>query len=331
MIIKLKKTSTALEKETFLKFLKENKIKFDGYNNYITILSSDTSLEKDIIMGFHGIEEIFDFPTPYKLASREFHPDNTIINIKGKTIGDGKLFIIAGPCSVDTKENLQLTLKEIKKDIQAMRGGAFKPRTSPYSFQGNGIDALKILNEVGHAEDVLVVSELMGIENIQEIASLVDILQVGARNMQNFPLLKEVGKLNKPVILKRGMGNSIEEWLLAAEYILKEGNPNVILCERGIRTFEKLTRNTLDISVIPLVKQLSHLPIIVDPSHATGRAELVEAVALASVAAGADGLIIEVHPNPSKALSDGEQSVTPSEFKKIMVKAHKIKKVISEI
>lgn len=256
----------------------------------------------------------------YVKASRKFHHDNTIIKIDKETIvGDKDLMIIAGPCSVESYEQLIEIANRVKKaGAKYLRGGVFKPRTSPYEFQGLGNEGLEILKRVREETGLKIVTEIMSVDDIDLFEKEVDIIQVGSRNMQNFDFLKRLGKVNKPILLKRGLAATIEEWLLAAEYIMNEGNPNVILCERGIRTYETTTRNTLDISAIPLIKKVSHLPIIVDPSHAAGIRWMIESLSKAAVAAGADGLIIEVHNNPDKALSDGAQSVTPDMFDNII-------------
>jgi 3-deoxy-7-phosphoheptulonate synthase len=255
----------------------------------------------------------------YKLASRMFHPESTVVQVGRLAIGDFTPIVIAGPCSVESRDQiLDIAQKVQKLGAHMLRGGAFKPRSSPYSFQGLGEIGLQFLSEAGQVTGLPVVSEVMDIENLSMICEYVDVLQIGARNMQNYPLLKAVGKTTKPVILKRGLAATIEEWLLSAEYILNEGNPNVVLCERGIRTFETYTRNTLDLNAVPVVKELSHLPIIVDPSHGTGVARYVSAMSLATVAAGADGLMLEVHTSPETALSDGQQSLTPDEFGHLM-------------
>jgi 3-deoxy-7-phosphoheptulonate synthase len=256
---------------------------------------------------------------PYKLASRMLHPDSTVVQVGRLAIGGSTPVVIAGPCSVENRDQILDIAQRVQKlGAHMLRGGAFKPRSSPYSFQGLGETGLQFLAEAGQATGLPVVSEVMDIENLSMICEYVDVLQIGARNMQNYPLLKAVGKTTKPVILKRGLAATIEEWLLSAEYILNEGNPNVVLCERGIRTFETSTRNTLDLNAVPVVKELSHLPIIVDPSHGTGVARYVSAMSLAAVAAGADGLMLEVHTSPETALSDGPQSLTPDEFGLLM-------------
>ena len=267
-----------------------------------------------------GVAEVIRISSPYKLAGRSFRPEGTIVRFpNGVAVGGEQVVVMAGPCSVENREQIFACAK-IVKDAGAdfLRGGAFKPRSSPYSFQGLGLDALKLLREAGDAHGLLVVSEVMEISQIELMMPYVDLFQVGARNMQNFNLLRELGDVRRPVLLKRGIAATIEELLLSAEYLLAGGNYDVILCERGIRTFETYTRNTMDISAIPVVKKLSHLPIVGDPSHGTGRRDKVPAMARATVAAGGDGLLIEVHPNPDKAMSDGAQSMFPDKFAELM-------------
>lgn len=271
------------------------------------------------IEGMKGVERTVSILQPFKLVSREFHPENTVINVDGVKIGGKEVVVIAGPCAVENEKQLMESAWIAKnRGAKILRGGAFKPRTSPYSFQGLEEEGLKLLAKARAETGLKVISEVVNPGDVNLVASYVDILQIGARNMQNFTLLREVGRLNKPVMLKRGMSATIEEWLMAAEYILAEGNHQVMFCERGIRTFETYTRNTMDISAVPLVKQLSHLPIIVDPSHATGKWSLVSSMSKAAVAAGADGLMIEVHNNPQKALSDGPQSLNDDNFACLM-------------
>lgn len=266
-----------------------------------------------------GVESVFPILKPYKLASREVKADNSVIEADGVAIGGPAIAIIAGPCSVESKEQICTTASLVKDSgANFLRGGAYKPRTSPYSFQGMEEDGLKLLASAKEVSGLPIVTEVMNPREIDLVTQYADIIQVGARNMQNFSLLKELGNINKPILLKRGMMNTIKEFLMSAEYILSEGNNQVILCERGIRTFETATRNTLDISCIPVLKKETHLPIIVDPSHATGHWEMVESMSRASIAAGADGLIIEVHPDPVKAFSDGPQSLKPEKFAKLM-------------
>ncbi|MDD5044636.1 MAG: 3-deoxy-7-phosphoheptulonate synthase [Candidatus Omnitrophica bacterium] len=279
---------------------------------------------------FPGVEKVMPVLAPYKLVSREFRQQNSVIDLgKGVKIGDKRITVMAGPCAVENRELLFKIAKEVKNaGAQVLRAGAFKPRTSPYSFQGLGEEGLKYLKEAGDELGMVTVSEVMDPRDVSLVAKYIDILQIGARNMQNFNLLKEVGLTKKPVLLKRGMSSTIKEWLMSAEYILAAGNFNVILCERGIRTFEDFTRNTLDISAVPAVKQLSHLPVVVDPSHAAGRWGLVAPLAKAAVASGCDGLIIEVHTAPEEAMSDGAQSLLPKKFTELMQELKKIAKVV---
>jgi 3-deoxy-7-phosphoheptulonate synthase len=266
-----------------------------------------------------GVHEVLRITEPYKLASRAFKPDGTIVAIDDVRVGGDEVIVMAGPCSVETEEQIFTSAAAVRRaGAKILRGGAFKPRSSPYSFQGLGEDGLKLLRAAANKESLKVVSEVMDVSQIDVVGRYSDIYQVGARNMQNFTLLRELGKTRKPVLLKRGIAATIEEWLLSAEYLLAGGNSDVILCERGIRTFESYTRNTLDISAIPVVKKLSHLPIVADPSHGTGRRDKVAPMARAAVAAGADGLVIEVHHNPDRALSDGAQSMYPAQFDRLM-------------
>jgi 3-deoxy-7-phosphoheptulonate synthase len=266
-----------------------------------------------------GVEQVIPVSKPYKLSSREFHPQDTIVNINNVAIGGNEIVVMAGPCAIESEEQLLATAQAVKAaGATVLRGGAFKPRTSPYDFRGLGETGLKILAAVGKENKMPVITEVMAPHDVDLVARYVDILQIGARNMQNFILLDEAGKIKKPVLLKRGLSSTIQEWLLATEYILNQGNEQVILCERGIRTFETYTRNTMDISSIPIIEKVSHLPIIADPSHATGKWYLVPPLALAAVAAGADGLLIEVHPNPDLALADGPQSLNFDSFRLFM-------------
>lgn len=266
-----------------------------------------------------GVEKTTPISKPYKLVSREFQPFDSVINVDGLKIGAGELSVMAGPCAVESMEQMMETALAVKAaGARVLRGGAFKPRTSPYAFQGMGEEGLNILAEVGQRTGLKIITEVMEPEQVDMVAAHADILQIGARSMQNFPLLREVGRVAKPVLLKRGMAATIDEWLMAAEYIMAAGNFNVILCERGIRTFETAVRNTLDLSAVPVAKRLSHLPVIVDPSHGTGKWYLVKPMAMAAVAAGADGVLIEVHPTPDTATSDGPQSLTLPNFRELM-------------
>lgn len=272
-----------------------------------------------------GVEKIVPIMKPYKLVSRELKEESSLVKVKNTVIGGSSLAVIAGPCAVENREQLLTTARRVRRaGADILRGGTFKPRTSPYSFQGLEVKGLELLAEASAETGLATVTEVVDEASLELALKYVDMVQVGARNMQNFRLLRMVGRSGKPVLLKRGLSATIEEWLMAAEYILSEGNENVVLCERGIRTFESATRNTLDLSAVPLVKRLSHLPVIADPSHATGDQRLVAPMARAAVAAGADGLLIEVHPEPCKALCDGPQSLTPEDFDSLMVEIRQV-------
>ena len=291
----------------------------------VGVIGDKTKLASMPIDALPGVEKSVEISKSYKLASREFHPANSVIDVAGIKIGDGTPVVMAGPCAVESKEQLFEAADIVKKaGAQFLRGGAYKPRTSPYAFQGLEVEGLKFLAEARERTGLRVVTEVTTVEAIDRVVEYADMLQIGARNMQNFGLLKEVGKCGKPVLLKRGLAATIDEWLNAAEYIMNAGNPNVVLCERGIRTYENYTRNTLDLSAVAAVKHLSHLPIIVDPSHGTGKWRMVKPMAFAAIAAGADGLMMEVHPNPAKALSDGPQSLTPENYAEVMDGVKKI-------
>jgi len=290
----------------------------DGVRSRIIGIAGDASaVDMDLVGSMEIVESVRRIREPYRAANRKYHPIDTVVEACGAKIGGGGFCAIAGPCSVETEEQICRIARELKEiGAQMLRGGAFKPRTSPYSFQGLGADGIALLLKAKAETGLPVVTEIMDLAQLDAFGDI-DVIQVGARNMQNFQLLKELGKTQKPILLKRGLSNTIEEWLMSAEYIMAGGNCDVILCERGIRTFETATRNTLDLSAIPVAKELSHLPIIVDPSHATGHAKYVESMSLAAVAAGADGLMIEVHDNPAAALCDGQQSITPEAFRKL--------------
>ena len=290
--------------------------KVQGVSYCILGLIGDTSeISTDQISAIESVDKIMRVQDPFKRANRLFHPEDTIIDVDGAKIGGGHLAIMAGPCSVEGEEQIINIARQVKgAGAQFLRGGAYKPRTSPYSFQGLREEGLKFLKAAKEETGLPIVTEVMSTQQVEIVAEYADILQIGTRNMQNFELLKEVGKANKPVLLKRGLSATIHEFLMSAEYIMSEGNEEVILCERGIRTFETYTRNTLDISAVPVIKKLSHLPIIVDPSHAAGRWDLVETLSKAAIAAGADGLMIEVHNDPENAFSDGEESLKPERF-----------------
>ncbi len=299
----------------------------------IGVLGNQGYVDDTAIRELPGVREVIHVSKPYKLVSRDFHPKPTIVEAGGVKFGDGHPpVLIAGPCSVESEEQMLAAARQVKKHgAQMLRGGAFKPRTGPHSFQGLGVEGLKYLHQAGVAEGLPVITEVMRIEQLETICRYADVLQIGARNMQNFDLLKEAGKSGHPILLKRGMCATIEEFLSAAEYILAEGNPSVILCERGIRTFEKATRNTLDLSVVPLIREMSHLPIIVDPSHATGRRNLVGPMAKAAIVVGAHGVMVEVHPDPDRALCDGAQSLTGDGFGKLVVELNRLQSLLEPV
>ncbi|HWS42545.1 MAG TPA: 3-deoxy-7-phosphoheptulonate synthase [Pseudoflavonifractor sp.] len=290
-----------------------------------TILGAEgdtAGLDEELLSQLPGVERVMRVSEPFKKANRKFHPDDTVVDIgRGVLIGGNRVTVIAGPCSVESKEQITGVARDVKASgALALRGGAYKPRTSPYAFQGLGTAGLDLLMEAREDTGLPIVSELMSTDQLPLFEERVDVIQIGARNMQNFDLLKKLGKTQKPVLLKRGLSSTIEEWIMSAEYILAGGNPNVILCERGIRTFETYTRNTLDLSAVLAAKRICHLPVLVDPSHACGKAWMVERMSLAAIAAGADGLIVEVHNDPKNALCDGAQSITPKEFDSLMGK-----------
>jgi 3-deoxy-7-phosphoheptulonate synthase len=295
----------------------------------IGVIGDERPVSDNTFRLLEGVEKVVRILTPYKLASRDFHPKDTVVPIDGVSVGAKRVTVMAGPCSVESREQILETGRLVKEaGATILRGGAFKPRTSPYSFQGLGATGLDLLVEARNTLGMPLVTEVMAPEQVPIMAELVDILQIGTRNMQNYALLHAVGASGKPVLLKRGMMSTIEELIMAAEYILSHNNDRVILCERGIRTFETATRNTLDLSAIPVLKQMTHLPVIVDPSHGTGNWEYVPAMSLAAVAAGADGLIVEVHPHPEKALSDGAQSLRPDRFSELMVRLRAVAQAV---
>lgn len=309
----------------------EAKVMEGAHQKIVGVIGDKTKLAATPLDAMHGVETTVAISKSYKLASREFHPAATVVDIRGIKIGDGTPVVMAGPCAVESREQLLETAEIIKEGgAQFIRGGAYKPRTSPYAFQGLEEEGLKYLAEAREKTGLAVVTEVTVVEAVDTVAAYADLLQVGARNMQNFGLLRAVGRAGKPVMLKRGLAATIDEWLNAAEYIMNEGNPNVILCERGIRTYETYTRNTFDVSAIPAIKHLSHLPIIADPSHGTGKWRMIKPVSLASIAAGADGLIIEVHPNPARALSDGPQSLTPENYSNLMASVQKLSRFMKD-
>ena len=334
MIITMKKSATKADIEHVMKQLKDKGLQIHesiGENlNVFGVVGDTSQVDPKRIEANKHVESVVRVSSPYKKASRMFHPEDTIVEVNGIHIGGKeKIVVIGGPCSVEGKDMICHIAHEVKDAGGVMlRGGAYKPRTSPYAFQGMGTEGILALAQARKQTGLPVVTELMSADKLDEFVEYVDVIQIGARNMQNFDLLKAVGKTNKPVLLKRGLANTIEEWIMSAEYILSEGNTNVMLCERGIRTFEPYTRNTLDLSVVPIIKKKTHLPIIIDPSHATGDWELVEAASLAAIAAGADGLIVEVHDHPDCAWSDGAQSLKPDNFKELIRKGKAIAGVI---
>jgi 3-deoxy-7-phosphoheptulonate synthase len=297
----------------------------------ICITGNKGPLDPSLFTRFEGVADAVPISQPYKLVSRELKPDPTIVTVRGVQVGGGSFCVMAGPCSVETREQVMATAEHVKKNgAHMLRGGAFKPRTSPYDFQGLKEEGLKILAEARDATNMPVITEVKDAETLPLVAEYADILQIGARNMQNFSLLERVGELGKPVMLKRGLSSTVKEWLMAAEYIVSRGNRNVILCERGIRTFETLTRNTLDLGVLPLLRSITHLPIIVDPSHGTGVAKAVTPLARAAAATGVDGIMVEVHPDPAKALSDGPQALTFPMFEEMMRDVRRIAEVMGQ-
>jgi 3-deoxy-7-phosphoheptulonate synthase len=297
----------------------------------IGVIGRGRPLDRDQLATMAGVQEVMAVSHPFKIASREYHPDDTLIPINGVVVGSPDLAIIAGPCSVESRQQIIETAFAVREaGATALRGGAFKPRSSPYSFQGLGVEGLEYLAEANEATGLPVVTEVMDPRLVPLVCQYANVLQIGARNMQNYTLLHAVGESQHPVLLKRGMSSTIEELLMAAEYILSHGNTRVILCERGIRTFEKYTRNTFDINAIPLLKQITHLPVIADPSHGAGRWELVEPVAMGAIAAGADGLLIEVHLDPENALSDGRQSLKPERFASMVTKLKQLAPIVGK-
>lgn len=337
MIIVIKPSTSDEQLNKFTSMLKNDyqvKVnKWDGVHSTVLGLIGDTTkIDIEYIDAQDIVESVKRVQEPYKKANRKFHPENSVIKINDEiSIGDGSLHIMAGPCSVESEEQIVGIAKDVKASgATLLRGGAFKPRTSPYAFQGLKAEGLDLLKSARKATGLPIVTEIMRASHIDMFEN-VDIIQVGARNMQNFELLKELGKTNKPILLKRGLSATIEEWLMSAEYIMAGGNNNVILCERGIRTYETFTRNTLDVSAVPIIKRLSHLPVVVDPSHASGKSWLVEPLAMAAVAAGADGLIIEVHNDPPHALSDGAQSLTPEQFDSVAKKVFALKDALNKM
>lgn len=333
MIITLKKEAPKQEVDKLLKKFENMDLQvtlIQGANYNVFGLVGDTSkVDEKSVLANPIVFNVQRVAEPYKLANRMFHPEDTVVDVNGIKVGGNKIVMIAGPCSVEGENQICRIAQQVKNAGACMlRGGAYKPRTSPYAFQGMGTKGILALDKARKLTGLPIVSELMAVEHLDEFVEHVDVIQIGARNMQNFDLLKAVGRTKKPILLKRGLANTIQEWIMAAEYIMSEGNPNVIFCERGIRTFEPYTRNTLDLSVVPIIKERTHLPIIIDPSHAAGDWKLIESLSLAAIAAGADGLIIEVHDDPANAWSDGSQSLKPEKYAALVEKGKLIAKVI---
>ena len=332
MITVLKAETTKKQRDKLIEWFESQGLKVhisEGEFQTVLGLVGDTSkIDEELVESLEMVESVKIISEPFKSANRKFHPEDSVIDISGVKIGGGNFAIIAGPCSVESETQILEVARSIKASgASLLRGGAFKPRTSPYDFQGMKAEGIELLLEAKKDTGMPIVTEIMNEKHLP-LFEEVDVIQVGARNMQNFELLKALGKTGKPVLLKRGLANTLKELLMSAEYIMSEGNENVILCERGIRTFETYTRNTLDLSAVPMLRKLTHLPIVVDPSHATGIASLVEPMALAAAAAGADGLMIEVHNNPAEALCDGPQSLTPEQFASVAAKVRKVREAL---
>lgn len=332
MITVLKAETTKKQRDKLIEWFESQGLKVhisEGEFQTVLGLVGDTSkIDEELVESLEMVESVKRISEPFKSANRKFHPEDSVIDISGVKIGGGNFAIIAGPCSVESETQILEVARSIKASgASLLRGGAFKPRTSPYDFQGMKAEGIELLLEAKKDTGMPIVTEIMNEKHLP-LFEEVDVIQVGARNMQNFELLKALGKTNKPILLKRGLANTLKELLMSAEYIMSEGNENVILCERGIRTFETYTRNTLDLSAVPMLRKLTHLPIVVDPSHATGIASLLEPMALAAAAAGADGLMIEVHNNPAEALCDGPQSLTPEQFASVAAKVRKVREAL---
>lgn len=332
MIVVLKPGTTADQTEYLVRWLEDKGLKIHRYpgseRTMLGIIGDTSRVDIALLKSMELIDSVNRVSEPFKQVNRKFHPEDTVVDIGGVRIGGGHFAMIAGPCSVESEEQILLVAQSVKACGAAiLRGGAFKPRTSPYAFQGLGAEGIRLLSAAREATGLPICSELINIHHL-DLFQDVDMIQIGARNMQNFELLKEVGKTKKTILLKRGLSSTLEELLMSAEYIMSEGNENIILCERGIRTFETQTRNTLDLSAVPVLQELSHLPVIVDPSHGTGRAALVTPMALAATAAGADGLMMEVHHDPAHALSDGAQALTPHQFRGLSSRVQKIREVM---
>lgn len=335
MIVKLKSNISEKDYANILNYFTEKGLVLKNISSDVVsifgVVGDTSKIDAELVKGFYGVDTVTRIQAPYKRASKEFCGKPTVIDVNGVKIGGGSFVVMAGPCSVENHDQICEVAQAVKDSgAKILRGGAFKPRTSPYSFQGLEAEGLDLLMEAREKTKLPIITEIMSEDMIDRFVKDVDIIQVGARNMQNFHLLKALGKTNKPILLKRGLSATIEEWLMAAEYIMSEGNDKVILCERGIRTFEKYTRNTLDLSAVLAVKQLSHLPVVVDPSHSAGRWDMVEDLSKAALAVGADGIIVEVHNDPEKALCDGNQSLKPKKFAKMMEKLRLIAPIVDK-
>ena len=332
MIAILKHGTTTTQREQLIAWLKRMNVDVhisEGAEDTVLGLIGDTSrVDMELLASLDIVRSVKRVSEPYKQVNRKFHPLDSIIEVGNAKIGGGNFALIAGPCSVESEEQIISVARDVKAaGASILRGGAYKPRTSPYAFQGLGTQGLELLRAAREATGLPICTELMDLRHLDEFHDI-DMIQIGARNMQNFDLLKEVGKTDKPILLKRGLSSTIQEWLMSAEYIMSEGNEKIILCERGIRTYETATRNTLDLSCVPILHELSHLPVVVDPSHATGKAKLVTPMAVAAAASGADGLMIEVHNDPAHALCDGAQSLTPEKFAELSKKVNKIREAM---
>ncbi len=334
MIIEMTPMSSEMDQSDLIRRLQEMGFQVARLDSrkLALVKGMDPLVRADLFTALPHVQRVLPLKEKFKLASKAVRSEPTVLEIRGKKIGGGELFVIAGPCSIESKEQIEECAK-IASEVgaQGLRGGAFKPRTSPYEFQGMGEEGLKILRDAGQKYDLITVSEVMDASQIEIAAKYVDVLQIGARNMQNFTLLKELGKVQNPILLKRGFAATYQDLLLSAEYIISAGNPNVILCERGIRTFETYTRNTLDLNAVPVLRELTHLPILVDPSHGTGQRALVAPMARASIAAGADGVIVEIHPEPDKALTDAQQTIGFESFAKMMRELKMIHQVLKDL
>ena len=334
MIIVMSNSATEDHIESVLKRIKEKglegTVSKGTEKTVIGAVGDERLLDQELLQSLPGVEQALSIVKPYKIVGREWHPKDTVVNVKGHLIGGDNIQIISGPCSVETPEQMKNSADGVKAaGVKLMRGGAFKPRSSPYSFQGAGLDGLNMFRKAANDSGLPMVTELLDVRHLDAfLEQKVDVIQIGTRNMQNFELLKEVGKINVPVILKRGMSATISEWLMAAEYIAIGGNHNIIFCERGIRTFETAYRNVLDVTAIPVLKKETHLPVIVDPSHAGGKAFMVPALSRAAIAAGADGLLVEMHPTPCEAWCDADQAITPQELKDLMAELSAIAKIL---